>query len=213
MIDNTWGIHTFQPFFHGCDVSIQALTKYVAGHSDVLLGSVCVNSEAHHLILRAAATAMGHYASPDDCWLALRGVRTMPVEATENVAPVIFWQNQIRPDSAGAGRTRGGFGKVMEIGAKGDAEFAVNAIFDRVANAPKGREGGGDGAPGWVGHTDGTTIRTKGFQVIPKGKRLLLKLPGGGGMGDARQRDRALVERDVADGLVSPDQAKALYGG
>ncbi len=140
------------------------------------------------------------------------GVRTMPVEATENVAPVIFWQNQIRADSAGAGRTRGGFGKVMEIGAKGEAEFAVNAIFDRVANAPKGRDGGGDGASGWVGFTDGTTIRTKGYQVVPKGKRLLLKLPGGGGMGDAKTRDRALVERDVADGLVSPEKAKALYG-
>ncbi len=140
------------------------------------------------------------------------GVRTMPVEATENVAPVIFWQNQIRADSAGAGRTRGGFGKIMEIGAKGEAEFAVNAIFDRVANAPKGRDGGGDGASGWVGFTDGSTIRTKGYQVVPKGKRLLLKLPGGGGIGDAKARDRALVERDVADGLVSPDQAKALYG-
>jgi N-methylhydantoinase B len=140
------------------------------------------------------------------------GVRTMPVEATENVAPVIFWQNQLRPDSAGAGRTRGGFGKVMEIGTKGEAEFAVNAIFDRVANAPKGRDGGGQGAPGWVGHTDGTTIRTKGFQTIPKGKRLLLKLPGGGGMGEAKARDKALVARDVADGLVSPAQAKALYG-
>ncbi|WP_203073527.1 hydantoinase B/oxoprolinase family protein [Falsiroseomonas ponticola] len=140
------------------------------------------------------------------------GVRTMPVEATENVAPVIFWQNQIRPDSAGAGRTRGGFGKVMEIGAKGEAEFAVNAIFDRVANAPKGRDGGGDGAAGWVGLNDGSTIRTKGYQVIPKGKRLLLKLPGGGGMGDAKLRDRALVARDVADGLVSPEQAKSLYG-
>jgi len=82
MIDNTWGIHTFQPFAHGCDVSIQALTKYVGGHSDILLGSIAVNSEAHHVILRGAATAMGHYASPDDCWLALRGVRTMPVRLT-----------------------------------------------------------------------------------------------------------------------------------
>jgi N-methylhydantoinase B len=141
------------------------------------------------------------------------GVRTMPVEATENVAPVIFWQNQLREGSAGAGRTRGGFGKVMEIGAKGDAEFAVNATFDRVANAPKGREGGGDGAPGWVGLDDGTRIRTKGYQTIPKGRRLLLKLPGGGGMGDPKRRDRALVARDVADGLVDEDQAKVLYGG
>ena len=141
------------------------------------------------------------------------GVRTMPVEATENVAPVVFWKNEIRPDSAGAGRTRGGFGKVMEIGAKGDAEFAVNATFDRVANAPKGREGGGDGAKGWVGLDDGTVLRTKGYQVIPKGRHLVLKLAGGGGMGDPRARDRALVERDVADGLVSQAQAKALYGG
>lgn len=142
------------------------------------------------------------------------GVRTMPVEATENVAPVIFWQKQLRPDSAGAGRTRGGFGQVMEIGAKGDAEFAVNAIFDRVANSPKGRDGGGDGAAGWVGLNDanGTVLRTKGFQIIPKGRRLLLKLPGGGGMGEPKARDPALVQRDVEDGLVSPEAARRIYG-
>ncbi len=142
------------------------------------------------------------------------GVRTMPVEATENVAPVIFWQKQIRPDSAGAGRTRGGFGQIMEIGAKGDAEFAVNAIFDRVANAPKGRDGGGEGAAGWVGMNDanGTVLRTKGFQTIPKGRRLLLKLPGGGGMGNPKDRDPALVQRDVEDGLVSAEAARVVYG-
>jgi N-methylhydantoinase B len=142
------------------------------------------------------------------------GVRTMPVEATENVAPVIFWQKQLRPDSAGAGRTRGGFGQVMEIGAKGDAEFAVNAIFDRVANPPKGRDGGGEGAAGWVGLNDanGTVLRTKGFQIIPKGRRLLLKLPGGGGMGNPKDRDPALVQRDVEDGLVSPEAARRIYG-
>ena len=79
MIDNTWGIHHFQPFAKGCDISIQALTKYVGGHSDILLGSVTVATEAHHLQIRGAASAMGHYASPDDCWLALRGARTMAV--------------------------------------------------------------------------------------------------------------------------------------
>ncbi|WP_211314200.1 hydantoinase B/oxoprolinase family protein [Humitalea rosea] len=140
------------------------------------------------------------------------GVRTMPVEATENVAPVVFWKKELRADSAGAGKTRGGFGQIMEVGAKGDAEFAINAIFDRVANAPRGRAGGGDGATGWVGLTDETVLRTKGFQTIAKGKRLRLLLPGGGGMGDPTTRDAALVERDVADGLVSPAAAKALYG-
>jgi N-methylhydantoinase B len=142
------------------------------------------------------------------------GVRTMPVEATENVAPVIFWKKELRPDSAGAGKTRGGFGQIMEIGAKGDAEFAVNAIFDRVANAPKGRDGGAEGAGGWVGLNDpnGTVLRTKGFQVIPKGRRLLLKLPGGGGMGDPKARDPELVKRDVADGLITAHAARDVYG-
>ncbi|MGI9129975.1 MAG: hydantoinase B/oxoprolinase family protein [Roseomonas sp.] len=142
------------------------------------------------------------------------GVRTMPVEATENVAPVIFWKKELRPDSAGAGKTRGGFGQIMEIGAKGDAEFAVNAIFDRVANPPKGRDGGGEGAGGWVGLNDsnGTVLRTKGFQVIPKGRRLLLKLPGGGGMGDPKARDPELVKRDVADGLITAHAARDIYG-
>ena len=130
------------------------------------------------------------------------GVRTMPVEATENVAPVVFWKKELRAGSGGPGRTRGGLGQVMEIGARDDAEFAVNAIFDRVANAPRGRDGGGDGAPGWVGLTDGTPLRTKGYQVIPRGKRLRLLLPGGGGMGDPVQRDPALAARDLADGLL-----------
>ncbi|MBI0537286.1 hydantoinase B/oxoprolinase family protein [Roseomonas sp. KE2513] len=130
------------------------------------------------------------------------GVRTMPVEATENVAPVVFWKKELRPGSGGPGRTRGGLGQVMEIGARDDAEFAVNAIFDRVANPPRGRDGGGDGAPGWVGLTDGTTIRTKGYQVIPRGKRLRLMLPGGGGMGDPAERDPALAARDLADSLL-----------
>ena len=138
------------------------------------------------------------------------GVRTMSVEATENVAPVIFWRKELRPDSAGPGKTRGGFGQIMEIGAKSNAEFAVNAIFDRVANAPRGRFGGGDGASGRVSLDDanGTTLRTKGFQVIPKGRHLVLHLPGGGGMGDAAARDPALVQRDIEDGLITPGAAE-----
>jgi len=79
LMDNTWGIHNFMQFQHGVDVSIQALTKYVGGHSDVLLGSITTNTEEDYLIVRTAAGQMGHFAAPDDCWLALRGARTMPV--------------------------------------------------------------------------------------------------------------------------------------
>ena len=99
----------------------------------------------------------------------------------------------------------------MEVAAKGDLEFAVNATFDRVANAPKGREGGLDGTAGVVALKSGKTLRTKGYQVIPDGDRLILKLPGGGGMGDPLARDPAQVARDVRDDLVSAENARALY--
>ena len=131
------------------------------------------------------------------------GVRTMPVEATENVAPVVFWRKELRPDSAGPGRTRGGFGQIMEIGAKDDAEFACNAIFDRIAHPPRGRDGGGDGAPGAVRLKSGATLRTKGYQIVPAGDRLVLELPGGGGMGQPGERDPARISADIRDGLVT----------
>jgi N-methylhydantoinase B len=139
------------------------------------------------------------------------GVRTMAVEATENVAPIVFWRKELRPDSGGAGRTRGGLGQVMEIGAKDDLEFACNAIFDRVKHPPKGRAGGQAGAGGRVALKSGKALRTKGFQIIPEGDRLVLELPGGGGMGDPALRGPAEVARDVRDGLVSREAARALY--
>ena len=86
---NTWGIHYFQPFRHGVDVSIQALTKYVVGHSDVLLGSITVNSAEDWARVRGTASVLGQYASPDDCWLALRGVRTMGVRLDRQQASAL----------------------------------------------------------------------------------------------------------------------------
>jgi N-methylhydantoinase B len=139
------------------------------------------------------------------------GVRTMPVEATENVAPLIIWRKELKPDSGGAGRTRGGVGQIMEFATKGDLEFAVNASFDRIGHAPKGREGGLDGGRGVVTMKSGKILRTKGYQVIPDGDRLILELPGGAGMGDPSTRDPEAVMRDVRDGLVSAANAKALY--
>lgn len=89
LMDNTWGIHFFQPFKHGVDVSIQALTKYVVGHSDVLLGSITVNTDEDWARVRGTASILGQYASPDDCWLALRGVRTMAVRLDRQQASAL----------------------------------------------------------------------------------------------------------------------------
>ncbi len=79
MLDNTWGIHVFQPFEHGVDVSIQALTKYPSGHADSVVGAITVVDQADWVVVRDAAVQIGQYASPDECWLTLRGLRTMGV--------------------------------------------------------------------------------------------------------------------------------------
>ncbi len=79
VIDDTWSAGwLFDPFAAGCMVSIQALTKYQCGHSDVLLGAVLATHEVAER-LRAARFALGQCASGDDAWLVLRGLRTMPL--------------------------------------------------------------------------------------------------------------------------------------
>jgi cystathionine beta-lyase len=80
VLDNTWaaGIY-FDAFAHGVDVSTQALTKYVGGHSDVLLGSVTVRDAAIYERLGETHHLLGCAASPDECSLALRGMKTLAV--------------------------------------------------------------------------------------------------------------------------------------
>ena len=79
LADNTWGFGMFRPFEHGVDVSVLALTKYAAGHSDIMLGGIVTNSQDDWDRIRATTLFLGQYASPDDCWLALRGLRTLHV--------------------------------------------------------------------------------------------------------------------------------------
>ncbi len=79
LADNTWGTPYFFPAFaRGVDVSIHAATKYIAGHSDVMLG-LLVASEACWGRAREAVAAYGFAVSPDDCYLGLRGLRTLGV--------------------------------------------------------------------------------------------------------------------------------------
>lgn len=78
-IDNTWSAgHYFKAFEHGCDISLQAATKYLVGHSDCMMGCVTV-SEEHWLRYKAAYEEMGLFAGPDDMYLTLRGIRTLDV--------------------------------------------------------------------------------------------------------------------------------------
>lgn len=93
-IDNTWGAgHYFKAFDHGCDVSIQAATKYIVGHSDAMLGSVVCTKDTWAQFNETYET-MGMFAGPDDMYLALRGLRTMDVRLErhqKNAAIVAEW--------------------------------------------------------------------------------------------------------------------------
>lgn len=84
MLDNTWGAGlAFKPLAHGVDVSVQALTKYVGGHSDVLMGGVSASDPRCVGAIEGTIEDLGWHVSPDDAWLALRGLRTLPLRHGE----------------------------------------------------------------------------------------------------------------------------------
>jgi cystathionine beta-lyase len=86
LADTTWGTpYFFRSFEKGVDVSIHAATKYIAGHSDVVMG-VVVTNEPHWLTVRRAVADYGYGVSPDDCYLALRGFRTIGVRMNQQMA-------------------------------------------------------------------------------------------------------------------------------
>ncbi|MFN8454829.1 MAG: hydantoinase B/oxoprolinase family protein [Anaerolineae bacterium] len=139
------------------------------------------------------------------------GVRGLPIEVMENAAPIVVWQKELRPDSGGAGQWRGGLGQIVEVGTATGAPYAVFAMWDRVGNPARGREGGKNGATFRASLSDGSPIKPKGKQFIPPHTRLRVELPGGGGYGDPQQRDPERLAHDVAEGLVSPEAAAREY--
>ncbi|KMW58647.1 N-methylhydantoinase B [Candidatus Rhodobacter oscarellae] len=140
------------------------------------------------------------------------GVMTMPVEATEQVGPVIIWRKELRPDSGGAGAHRGGLGQYMSVGAREGHEFDISAMFDRVDHPARGRRGGEPGAPTRLAREDGSAMRGKGRQSVPHGGRVDMAFPGGAGYGDPACRDPIAVKRDLALGYISAETAQNTYG-
>ena len=111
------------------------------------------------------------------------GVRNTPVEITESLAPILYLRKEYREGSGGIGRTRGGDGQIIEIEHAQNAPFAVFALFDRIDHPARGRAGGAPGAAGRIALASGQVLRGKGKQIVPAGERLVLELPGGGGLG------------------------------
>lgn len=104
LADNTWATpYFFRPFEKGVDVSIHSATKYIVGHADVVMGTIGA-TEAHWRSIRDTAADYGYTASPDDCYLALRGLRTLAARLKQqmhNGLVVARWL-QARPEVARA---------------------------------------------------------------------------------------------------------------
>lgn len=140
-----------------------------------------------------------------------------PVEILESRYPIVFRQWALRSDSGGAGTHRGGLGAIYEIEVLGDA---VGFLFgERGRYAPPGILGGHTGAKNAVSFMDpegGVTTPPMASKMtgidLPKGARVRLQSPGGGGYGAPLARDPEAVARDAAAGLISSKAAQSDYG-
>lgn len=152
--------------------------------------------------------------------------RNTPVEVFETRYPAFRIESyRLVPDSGGPGEFRGGLGgeRIFTVTVP---EVTVSALLNRMKTEPWGVLGGGDGAVGglWVRRAGagawrtfveefGTMSPSKFSGVtLREGDQVKILMPGGGGYGNPKARDRALVERDVAEGFVTEEAARAAYG-
>ncbi|HEY7554725.1 MAG TPA: hydantoinase B/oxoprolinase family protein [Candidatus Binatia bacterium] len=140
------------------------------------------------------------------------GVAGVPAEVIESLSPVVLRRRQLRPNSGGAGKWRGGLGQLTEFTRRGEGRWSVSSIADRTEYPAPGLRGGGSGARGEVVLGDGTRLHAKAMVDLKPGDIVHVNLPGGGGYGNAFERAPDLVLRDVIEGYVTPEEAAKSYG-
>ncbi len=140
------------------------------------------------------------------------GVRTTPTEINEVTAPIIIWRREYAKDSAGAGKYRGGLGQVIEIEHAEGAPFIISKMFERIRHPARGRNGGMNGQSGVVRLKSGQLLRGKGRETVPAGDALIMRTPGGGGIGPPQDRSPGAICADLRANLISEKKAAELYG-
>jgi N-methylhydantoinase B len=138
-------------------------------------------------------------------------VGTGSIEAFESVSPLVVWYKQLRPDSGGAGRFRGGLGQEAEIEVRSLTPVRLSLLSDRRDHPALGLVGGGAGAPALIELGDGSRPHPKSRTTVAPGTRVRMIYAGGGGYGDPTARDPAALEDDLRDGYVTPAAARAQY--
>jgi N-methylhydantoinase B len=140
------------------------------------------------------------------------GVAGVPAEVIEALTPLVQRRRELRPDSGGAGRCRGGLGQWTEMCCRSGERWSVSTLIDRTRFGAGGLEGGHSGALGELTLASRAPAPPKRALDLAPDERVILSPPGGGGYGDPRERDPDLVLADVVDGYVSLAAARELYG-
>ncbi|MEU0793548.1 hydantoinase B/oxoprolinase family protein [Amycolatopsis sp. NPDC005961] len=140
------------------------------------------------------------------------GLRSTPTEVIETMAPLVQHARELRVDSGGAGRRRGGLGQVTTMAARGQDSWSVNGNVDRVRAAASGVDGGGCGAVGRFGLQAGDDLPAKSRVTLTPESVVDVTLPGGGGYGPPFERPVTRVLDDVVEGYVSVAAAREVYG-
>ena len=136
----------------------------------------------------------------------------IPLEIIEAQAPIVFDYQRIRIDSGGPGRTRGGCGQEVQFRVWTDDSFTLCPMYERIESSAPGMAGGASGAPGTISTDPEIGLTSKIRLEVQPETTIHLALPGGGGFGDPQERPRHLVDADLREGYVSPEQARAVYG-
>lgn len=140
------------------------------------------------------------------------GVAGVPVEIIEALTPLVVRQRALRPDSGGAGESRGGLGQVMEIEVRTDRPYLFSGLYERCAFPAPGLFDGKPGATGAIETSNGEELRPKLSRMLPPETVVTLSIPGGGGFGDPGKRKPEAIQADIDDGYVTPAAAQEAYG-
>lgn len=147
----------------------------------------------------------------DGVHVHLTNTSNLPVEALEGEYPLVVERYELVDDSGGAGRHRGGTGLRRQIRAEGHT-CRTFIHGSRRLSSPWGLFGGGAGGRCRFAYSQDADPPQKGYTFLRHGQSVTIVTPGAGGYGDPRERDRALLARDIADGKVSEAEARRLYG-
>jgi N-methylhydantoinase B/oxoprolinase/acetone carboxylase alpha subunit len=217
MASNRLGIQRFQSLIHG------ALAAAIPDRIIAACNGACVSSTfsgvdprtgRFYVYLETIGGGSGARATKDGLdgvHVHITNTSNLPVEALEAEYPLVVERYALVEDSGGPGTWRGGLGLWRQIRAEGH-ECHAFVHGSRRLSAPWGLFGGRDGGRGRIVYSPGVPPPVRGQGFLGPGQSVAIITPGAGGYGDPRERDRALVRRDLAEGTISPAVARDAYG-